>query len=148
MAKVSPETWAKAKALRESGKSFREIEKLLNIPFVTISDRSKRESWVNGNPESTKRGIVPLPYILYIITAKEFDGIYKIGITNDIEFRLTCMQTGCPFKLFASRVYVCENPKGIEFSLHSFFKKKRLEGEWFKLTDVDIAYIDEALSDG
>ena len=45
MAKVKPEVWAKAKALREAGKSFREIEKLLNIPFMTISDRAKKEGW-------------------------------------------------------------------------------------------------------
>ena len=48
MAKVKPEVWAKAKALREAGKSFREIEKLLNIPFMTISDRAKKEEWEAG----------------------------------------------------------------------------------------------------
>jgi hypothetical protein len=48
MAKVKPEVWAKAKALREAGKSFREIAKLLNIPFVTISDRAKKEGWEAG----------------------------------------------------------------------------------------------------
>jgi hypothetical protein len=48
MAKVKPEVWAKAKALREAGKSLREIEKLLNIPFMTISDRAKKEEWEAG----------------------------------------------------------------------------------------------------
>lgn len=140
--------WDNVRLHYEAGKSLREIEKETGIEYSQIGKKAKSDGWIKGQPSFTQRGIVPLPYILYIITAKEFDGIYKIGITNDIEFRLTSMQTGCPFKLFASRVYVCDNPKGIEYSLHAFFKKKRLEGEWFRLTDVDIAYIDEALSDG
>jgi hypothetical protein len=48
MAKVKPEVWEKAKALREAGKSYREIERLLNIPFMTISDRAKKEGWEVG----------------------------------------------------------------------------------------------------
>jgi hypothetical protein len=148
MAKISDKQWAKAKLLYENGNSLRKIAAETEINHQTINDRAKSLNWEKGISEYTKKGITPAPFVLYIITAKEFDGIYKIGITNDIEFRLSSFQTGCPFKLFACRVFVCENPRGIEFSLHAFFKKKRLEGEWFRLTDVDIAYIDEALSDG
>lgn len=48
MAKVSPEKWAKAKALFTNGKSYREIGELLNIPFSTVRDRAKSEGWVKG----------------------------------------------------------------------------------------------------
>lgn len=41
-----------------------------------------------------------------------------------------------------------DNPLGIEQSLHAFFGKKRLEGEWFKLSYVDLNYIEEALGNG
>lgn len=83
---------------------------------------------------------------VYIITSDEFkqDGIYKIGITNNIERRLADMQTGCPFILYALRVFGTKNPLAVEVMLHSFFDKKRLRGEWFKLDDLDIAYIDAA----
>jgi hypothetical protein len=148
MAKISQVQWEKAKDLFNNGISLRKIQVETGINHQTINDRAKLLNWNKGVSEFSKRGIIPIPSILYLITAKELDGIYKIGITNDIEFRLSSFQTGCPYKLFASRVYVCDNPKGVEFSLHAFFKKKRLEGEWFELTDVDIAYIDEALSDG
>ncbi len=150
MAKVSPEKWKKAEALRKAGKSYRAISKELNIPSTTLADRAKRDDWIDGIQEITKRGIVILPNILYLITSEEFqaDGIYKIGITNDIEFRLKCMQTGCPFKLFAYKAYLHDNPLGIEQSLHAFFGKKRLEGEWFKLSHVDLNYIEEALGNG
>jgi hypothetical protein len=88
------------------------------------------------------------PRFIYIFTANEFDGAYKIGLTNDIERRLADMQTGCPFLLIPIKVYKVDNPTAIEIMLHSFFKKKRIRGEWFRLTDIDISYIDEALSDG
>jgi hypothetical protein len=145
MAKSKPD-WIKAKALYEAGKSLRQIAAETFIDHSAIGKRAKREGWVTVK-RSTSRGIVPLPNILYLITSEEFQksGIYKIGITNDIDFRLKCMQTGCPFKLFAYKAYKNENPLGIEQSLHAFFGKKRLEGEWFTLSYVDLNYIEEAL---
>jgi hypothetical protein len=149
MAKSKPD-WIKAKAMYETGKSLRQIADACFIDNSNISKRAKKEGWQPGIKEATSRGIVPLPNILYLITSEEFraNGIYKIGITNDIEFRIKSMQTGCPFKLFAYKAYLNENPLGIEQSLHSFFSKKRLEGEWFKLSYVDLNYIEEALGNG
>lgn len=43
MAKPSLDQWAKAKALFEADKSFRDIGTELNIPFTTISNRAKKE---------------------------------------------------------------------------------------------------------
>jgi len=89
--------------------------------------------------------ITPIPTIVYIITTDEYAGIFKIGITNDIQRRLRDMQTACPFMLFAFRSYTVINPMAVEAMLHSFFHKKRLCGEWFKLNATDLQYIDEAM---
>jgi hypothetical protein len=115
MAKSKPD-WIKAKAMYETGKSLRQIADACFIDNSNISKRAKKEGWQPGIKEATSRGIVPLPNILYLITSEEFraNGIYKIGITNDIEFRIKSMQTGCPFKLFAYKAYLHENPLGIE----------------------------------
>ena len=86
-----------------------------------------------------------IPNFVYIITANEYIGIYKIGLTNDIERRLRDMQTGCPYTLFAFRAYYVLNPVAVEAMLHSFFHKKRLRGEWFNLNEMDIKYIDDAM---
>jgi hypothetical protein len=48
VAKVSPEKWAKAKALFTNGKSYREIGEQLNIPFSTVRDKAKSQGWVKG----------------------------------------------------------------------------------------------------
>lgn len=137
-----------ALALFAAGKSPRECEKLTGIPATTINRKAKERGIIKGTEQSKGRQDIGRQTTLYLITTDEFDGIYKIGITNDINFRLKTMQTGCPFKMYAYRAYTVENPPALEQSLHLFFTKKRLEGEWFRLTDVDIAYIDEALSDG
>lgn len=132
-----------------NGESLRKIALETGVDNSGLSKLAKRECWSTVR-KSTPRGIVPLPNIVYLVTSEEFqaDGIYKIGITNDIEFRLKSMQTGCPFKLFAYKAYEHDNPLGIEQSLHAFFGKKRLEGEWFKLSYVDLNYIEEALGNG
>jgi hypothetical protein len=147
--RISEQAWKKAEALRKAGKSYGYIAKELGIPMTTLHDRSKKENWMCSEmPQSTGKGIIPLPNVLYLVTAKEFDGIYKIGITNNIDFRIKSMQTGCPYRLFAHKVYELDNPLAVEQSLHAFFRKKRLEGEWFYLTDQDLNYIHEALQDG
>lgn len=86
------------------------------------------------------------PSFIYVITAQEFPCAYKIGLTNSIERRLAEMQTGCPHLLFALRCYEVKNPVAVEAMLHAFFHKKRIRGEWFKLDDTDLAYIDDAMA--
>jgi hypothetical protein len=86
------------------------------------------------------------PSFIYVITAQEFIGTYKIGLTNSIERRLADMQTGCPYLLFALRSYMVTNPVAVEAMLHAFFHKKRVRGEWFRLDDTDLNYIDDAMT--
>lgn len=51
MAKVSPDKWKKAEALRKAGKSYRAISKELNIPPTTLADRAKRDDWDSNKTE-------------------------------------------------------------------------------------------------
>ena len=85
------------------------------------------------------------PRFIYIITADELQGIFKIGLTNDIERRLLDMQTASPYTLYALRSYTVSNAVAVEIMLHAFFHKKRLRGEWFRLHEADLKYIDEAM---
>lgn len=48
MAKTTPELWATAKALFESGKSLSEINVQTGIDRATISKRAKTEGWEKG----------------------------------------------------------------------------------------------------
>mgnify|MGYP001582170625 CR=1 FL=1 len=77
-------------------------------------------------------------YYIYIIKCKEF---YKIGIANNLDSRLTTLQTGNPYVL---EIYFAKKHKlaiKLEKYLHNYFIEKRTNGEWFKLDDKDLEKI-------
>jgi hypothetical protein len=48
VAKPTIAQWAKARAIFEAGKSYRDISKELKIPVSTLSDRARIEGWSKG----------------------------------------------------------------------------------------------------
>lgn len=84
-----------------------------------------------------------LPQVLYIMQNGKTNE-YKIGITNDINRRYRDLQTGCPNELRIVKIWTHYQRKIIqkyERVLHNYFKicKIRANGEWFRLSDEDIA---------
>lgn len=65
----------------------------------------------------------------------------KIGVTRDIESRVSALQTGNPYQLICKAFIPCSNKDQayrLESFLHRQFKKSRLIGEWFKLYSVNL----------
>lgn len=62
---------------------------------------------------------------------------YKIGKTNDPEGRLQSLQTANPHKLKLLHLFKADNATAAEEALHGLLHSKRLEGEWFRLTDSE-----------
>ena len=61
----------------------------------------------------------------------------KIGMTGNLNKRLSGLQTSCPYRLrvFGTRWYPSRSvAKLAEALMHSGLKHKRLEGEWFDVT--------------
>jgi hypothetical protein len=73
---------------------------------------------------------------VYVIRAGRTDW-YKIGKTNDPEGRLQSLQTGSPHKLKLLHAFRADNATAAEEELHRLLHGKRLEGEWFNLTDSE-----------
>lgn len=63
----------------------------------------------------------------------------KIGITDDITTRLKALQTGSYYNL--SVIYSFKGETVHERHLHKMFQDKRVNGEWFLLTQEDIRLI-------
>lgn len=68
---------------------------------------------------------------------------YKIGITNDLNRRHAQLQTGCPHELRNVKQWQHYDRKKIfeyETTIHRFYahKKIRENGEWFKLTKLEL----------
>lgn len=147
----SPKDWAIVQAFFEQGLSLAEIVAREEVQRTGITDRgsisrkSKQEGWIKAIPNNRSTPMVAPPSLIYIITATEFGGLYKIGMTSDVDRRLAEMQVGCPFPLYAVGAYRVERPFAVELMLHSFFYKKRIRGEWFRLDANDLHYIHSSM---
>lgn len=82
----------------------------------------------------------------YIYLLQSVSGAYKIGRSKDPDDRLRTFEVKLPFEV----EYVCTvetaNMYELERALHKQFDHKRINGEWFRLDDKDIAAI-KALSE-
>ncbi len=65
---------------------------------------------------------------------------YKIGCSNNVERRFREIKTQMPYDGTIIHTITTGDPEGIEAYWHQFFKDKRLNGEWFKLSASDIKY--------
>jgi hypothetical protein len=81
-----------------------------------------------------------MSYNIYLITTEYFGKkVYKIGRTKrPIEKRLNELRTSNANPLEVLFVYKTNWGTQVERRLHTNFRKKRMEGEWFNLTEEDV----------
>lgn len=70
---------------------------------------------------------------VYIITDGE---AVKIGKTKDMKYRMSSMQTCNPRELFVLQVIRTNSMEKIEQSLHWWYRKYLIRGEWFDLLPI------------
>jgi len=80
----------------------------------------------------------------YIYLGFDASGLFKIGITNDVEKRLRQFRTANPTFFLLLHIPV-EHPAVVEVELHTKFSDKRVRGEWFCLDGGDLLYIYDRL---
>lgn len=71
----------------------------------------------------------------------ELNGLRKIGRSHDIDKRMNSMRPHNP--LISCDIEICFD---IESELHDIFKEQRFDGEWFRLSELDVRVIREASS--
>lgn len=63
-------------------------------------------------------------------------GLYKIGKSKDVFERIKNLSVGNP-----NIIFVVQCNRDVENELHQKFEMKRYKGEWFNLSDKDVADI-------
>lgn len=81
-----------------------------------------------------------MTYNVYLICS-EFEGrkLYKIGYTRrPIEKRIKEIKTGNGSDIYLIESFKSQWGTKIEAQLHKFFKSKKVNGEWFDLTESEV----------
>lgn len=79
----------------------------------------------------------------YVYLLKADTGHYKIGRTKNPKDRIKTFSVKLPFRVEYDCLIKSDEYITLEAELHATFADKRIEGEWFALTDDDVAYIRE-----
>lgn len=77
----------------------------------------------------------------YVYLVKSVTGFYKIGRTVNPHNRLRTFNVKLPFEIEYEHVIQTNNMYALESKLHAQFADKRVNGEWFNLTDSDVGQI-------
>lgn len=89
------------------------------------------------------------PGSVYVLQADDGPDLYKIGVSRNVNRRLTEIAAHLPWTLSVRLMIESDDPETLERELHHRFAEKRVNGEWFRLTADDLAMIaehyDEAL---
>lgn len=76
------------------------------------------------------------------------NGYYKIGISNNPEYRERTLQSEKPTieLIIAKEFPIRRLAEAFEAALHKTYESKRLRGEWFRLDSNDVEDLKNALS--
>lgn len=76
---------------------------------------------------------------VYLIHAST--GMYKIGKAKNPQARFSSLQTGNPGQLDLICTISSDSTSILEHNIHQRFINKHVRGEWFNLSDEDVAYL-------
>ncbi len=97
-------------------------------------DRVLRRARLLPDPADDRHGFV------YLIRCTG-TGLYKIGAAKNPERRLKLLQCGSASELQLRSTLRAWDMLAAESALHDTFRGRRVRGEWFRLTEADIAFI-------
>jgi len=77
----------------------------------------------------------------YVYVVKSDTGHYKIGYTTDFKSRAKTFGVKLPVEIEFLVLIETPNCSGLESMLHTQYQHKRVNGEWFDLSDMDLLWL-------
>lgn len=77
-------------------------------------------------------------HYVYFIKCCNADGFVKVGVSSDIESRISSLSTGNPYRLELVNSITCiskERAYFVEHVIHNWLSSRRISGEWFDGVD-------------
>lgn len=123
---------------------FPSHEMLLKNGFEIISEGEPRIFWRAGR-KFCQGNIIQSILVLegdkqsgvYILEVRD-SGLFKIGVTKDIEKRLSQLQTSNPYEFYLRDFFITPKNRELENLLHKKFRLNRYKREWFKLNHDEV----------
>ena len=115
--------------------SREEIEQAVQESIA--AQRREQEELYRPRQHSEKKRKTKKGWI-YLLKAGEY---YKIGCTTDMKGRTKQFGLSLPYAFDLLHTIPSQDIKADEKALHSLFAERRGNGEWFTLSDEDVAYI-------
>lgn len=123
--------------------SKKDFLQILGFEFLFIAKINYElalEKYQKERNISTKKKEKPTKGLVYLLKIEDRDE-YKIGVTTNLDKRVTQLSTQMPFELEIINTIKSNDIYQLESELHSKFEDKNINGEWFELTNRDISYI-------
>lgn len=111
---------------------FKKKEERRRKKLKPVGEPINLAEWVN-KPTYWRGGYI------YILKDIQISGLYKIGKTRNPVERMKAFGVQLPFAVELIHVIKCYSADEVERRLHSRFASKRERGEWFALSDEDVA---------
>jgi hypothetical protein len=78
----------------------------------------------------------------FVYIVRGDNGLAKIGRTRQLRGRIQMIRSSSAVAIDVIRVYDAENYRALEPALHQFAEGRLERGEWFRLSDDDLARVD------
>ena len=105
-----------------------------------LRKHSAFEKTLAGKNTPTKINTIAATWV-YVIRSD--NGLFKIGVTNNVATRLAALDTASPVVLSVFAVLESNRARSIEAELHKRFTHLRKRGEWFSLGQDDLDFLVE-----
>lgn len=105
----------------------------MSLPLLSVP-RQYRDYQYEQRGESARK-----PRAGYVYVLRSSTGAFKIGYASSPDDRLRTFSVKLPFEVEYEVLIKTDDMLGYEAQLHERFADKRINGEWFALTDDDLA---------